>query len=129
MTEPKKPGPTNVKPSLEEGVAAGRYSNLQIVAMSETEFIFDFGFIQPQEPKGTIHSRVIMSPRRAKALLKALEERIRMYEDRFGEVPLPGASGPFITQGGGTIIFDSAKTLHYMALNGRRLYLVEEKIE
>ncbi len=99
---PKKP--TNVKLALEDGIAGGRYSNLQIVAMSETEFILDFGFVQPQEPKGTIHSRVIINPQRAKGLLRALQERIRMYEERFGDIPAPNSSTPFSPPGGGSLI-------------------------
>ncbi len=88
-SEPKKAPKANVKLSLEDGIAGGRYSNLQIVAMSETEFILDFGFVQPQEPKGAIHSRLIMSPRHAKGLMRTLVERIRLYEKRFGEIPMP----------------------------------------
>lgn len=87
---PKK----QLKLSLEDGIAGGRYTNLQIVAMSETEFIIDFGFVQPQEPKGAIHSRLIMSPRHAKGLMRTLVERIRSYEDRFGEIPMTGAAKP-----------------------------------
>lgn len=90
MTEPSPK--KQLKLSLEDGIAGGRYTNLQIVAMSETEFILDFGFVQPQEPKGAIHSRLIMSPRHAKGLMRTLVERIRSYEDRFGEIPMSGAT-------------------------------------
>ena len=89
-TAPKK----QLKLSREEGISGGRYTNLQIVAMSETEFILDFGFVQPQEPKGAIHSRLIMSPRHAKGLMRTLVERIRSYEERFGEIPMAGGAKP-----------------------------------
>ncbi len=102
-SDPRKPVPKGVKISLEDGVAGGRYTNLQIIAMSETEFILDFGFVQPQEPRGSIHSRVIMSPRRAKGLLRALQERIAAYEERFGEIPPPGSSGPLAGPGGAMV--------------------------
>ena len=87
---PKK----QLKVTLEEGVAGGRYTNLQIVAMSEAEFIIDFGFVQPQEPKGTIHSRQILSPRHAKGLMRTLVERVRSYEERHGEIPMVGGTKP-----------------------------------
>ncbi len=101
-SEPKQAPKPNVKLSLEDGIAGGRYTNLQIVAMSETEFILDFGFVQPQEPKGTVHSRLIMSPRHAKGLMRTLVERIRAYEQRFGEISMPG-KGPSTPSGGGLI--------------------------
>ncbi len=102
-SEPKKAPKTNVKLSLEDGIAGGRYTNLQIVAMSESEFILDFGFVQPQEPKGSIHSRLIMSPRHAKGLMRTLVERIRIYEQRFGEIPMPGKQSVPPGSGGGLI--------------------------
>lgn len=99
MSDAPKPGPkggkTAVKLQIPDEIAGGQYSNLQIVAASETEFILDFGFVQPQEPKGKVHSRVILSPRHAKQLMRMLAERIRGHEQRFGEIPMPGppASG------------------------------------
>jgi|ETNmetMinimDraft_26_1059896.scaffolds.fasta_scaffold05429_2 hypothetical protein len=100
-SEHKKPVKTNVKLTWEEGITGGRYTNLQIVAASETEFIVDFGFVQPQEPKGMIHSRLIMSPRHAKGLMRTLVERIRIHEQRFGEIPMP--VGNPTPQGGGLV--------------------------
>ncbi len=95
MTDPQQPRKRpQLKLSLEDGIAGGRYTNLQVVAMSETEFILDFGFVQPQEPKGTIHSRLILSPRHAKGLMRTLVERVRAYEERFGEIPVRTAVTP-----------------------------------
>ena len=94
MGETTKKPPGNIKITLEDGVAGGRYTNLQIVAMSETEFILDFGFVQPQEPKGTIHSRLILSPRHAKGLMRSLVERIRTFEERFGEISMAAPRSP-----------------------------------
>jgi len=94
MSDPVKRTPANLKISFEEGIAGGRYTNLQIVAMSETEFILDFGFVQPQEPKGTIHSRLILSPRHAKGLMRSLVERVRTYEEKFGEISMAPQAAP-----------------------------------
>lgn len=94
-----KGGKTAVKLHIPDDVAGGQYSNLQIIAASETEFILDFGFVQPQEPKGRVHSRVIVSPRHAKQLMRMLAERIRVHEQRFGEIPMPGPPGA----GGGLV--------------------------
>ena len=42
---PAAPGRKNLEIGFEEGVAGGRYANLQVVAASDTEFILDFGFV------------------------------------------------------------------------------------
>ena len=94
---PAAPGRKNLEIGFEEGVAGGRYANLQVVAASDTEFILDFGFVQPQQPKAAVHSRVILSPRHAKGLMRTLIERIRAHEQKHGEIPMgtrPGGDKP-----------------------------------
>ncbi len=71
---------------IDEQTAQGVYCNLAMIAHSENEFIIDFIFIQPQAPKAKVRSRIITSPSHIKRLLLALEENIRKYEERFGEI-------------------------------------------
>ena len=71
---------------LEPGVANGVYANLAMVNHNETEFILDFIFVQPQQPKATVRSRVISSPKHTKRLMLALQDNIAKYERKFGEV-------------------------------------------
>jgi len=67
-------------------VENGIYSNLAFISHGEGEFILDFIFLQPQKPIGKVVSRVILSPQHAKRFLIALNDNIKKYESRFGEI-------------------------------------------
>jgi hypothetical protein len=56
--------------------------------------VFDFIYVQPQQPKAKVRSRVICSPRHAKQLLGALTENIGHYEERFGAIKAPISEPP-----------------------------------
>ncbi|MBI5496130.1 MAG: DUF3467 domain-containing protein [Deltaproteobacteria bacterium] len=71
---------------LDPAVANGVYANLAMVNHNETEFILDFLFVQPQQPRATVRSRVISSPKHTKRLMLALQDNIAKYEQRFGEI-------------------------------------------
>ena len=71
---------------LDEEIAQGVYINLAAVNHSDTEFVFDFIFMQPQAPRAKVRSRVITSPRHAKRLLLALQENVARYEVAFGPI-------------------------------------------
>lgn len=75
-------------------VAQGAYVNLTLVNHTETEFVLDFIYIQPLEPRATVRSRIISSPRHAKRLLAALQENIARHEARFGPVDGSGSTEP-----------------------------------
>ncbi len=75
---------------LNANIAQGVYSNMVMIAYSPSEFIFDFAKILPGLPKARVQSRVLMTPQHAKLLLKALEDNIKQYEAKFGEVKLYG---------------------------------------
>ena len=81
--------PPGVQLQIDDDVAQGMYSNLQIAGNNDTEFVIDFAYIQPQQPRGKVRARVILSPRHAKTLLHLLAERVRDYESRFGPIPAP----------------------------------------
>lgn len=88
MPETKKPAEIKLQIKLEDDIAQGSYTNLALVNHSETEFVIDFMFVQPQAPQAKVNSRIITSPRHAKRLLRALEENLRRYEQAFGPVEL-----------------------------------------
>lgn len=73
---------------LDEATAQGVYANLALINHTETEFIMDFIYVQPQAPQGKVRSRVLTSPIHMKRLVSALNENIKKYEDRFGEIKL-----------------------------------------
>ena len=71
---------------IDEAVARGLYTNLALITHSETEFLLDFLFLQPQTPKTKVLTRIISSPVHAKRLLWALKDNIDKYESRHGAI-------------------------------------------
>lgn len=72
---------------IDEATARGIYTNLALITHSETEFLLDFLFLQPQSPKTKVLARIVSSPVHAKRLLWALKDNIAKYETRFGPIP------------------------------------------
>lgn len=83
-----KPGQLQIQ--LPPEVAHGTYVNLTLVNHTETEFVFDFIYVQPLEPRATVRSRIISSPKHAKRLLAALQENVARYEARWGIIDVDG---------------------------------------
>lgn len=85
---PGQPPAREIRLAVELGpeVANGIYANLAMVNHNETEFILDFIFVQPQQPKATVRSRVISSPKHTKRLMLALQDNLAKYERKFGEI-------------------------------------------
>ena len=78
-----------VQIDLDPSVATGAYVNMAMVNHTETEITLDFIYVQPQEPKGTVRSRIITSPKHARRLLAALAENIRQFEQKYGPIDTP----------------------------------------
>ena len=72
-------------PEIETGV----YSNTATVMHSETEVLMDFGMFVPGRNIIRVVSRVIMNPKHAKLFRNALNENIKKYEEKFGEIQVP----------------------------------------
>ena len=85
---------------LPEDIAEGTYSNLAIIAHSQSEFVIDFVKILPNVPKAKVKSRIILTPQHAKRLLKALGDNVQRFEKAHGEIkdyeqpPVPLNFGP-----------------------------------
>jgi hypothetical protein len=71
---------------LDEATAQGAYTNLVFLNHSDSEFTFDFVYVQPGGPRARVRSRIIISPRHAKRFLHALEHNIAHYEQVFGKI-------------------------------------------
>ncbi|MCR9014963.1 DUF3467 domain-containing protein [Aquiflexum gelatinilyticum] len=78
---------------LSEEIAEGIYSNLAMIAHSNSEFVIDFIRLMPGVPKAKVKSRIIMTPDHAKRLLAALKDNISKYEQAFGKIE-GGSEGP-----------------------------------
>lgn len=89
---------------LSEEVAEGVYSNLAMVAHSNTEFVLDFIRLMPGVPKAKVKARVIITPEHAKRLLNALKDNIQKYEQSFGHIKHSEEATPkFPINFGGTV--------------------------
>lgn len=95
MNEPK-PSVT-IAIQLEDDVAQGAYANLVLINHTETEFVLDFAFVQPQQPKAKVRSRVVLSPKQAARLIAALTENVGRYEKKFGNIGPVGTPDPSTT--------------------------------
>lgn len=71
---------------LSEDIAQGVYSNLAIITHSHTEFILDFVALMPGLPKGTVRSRIILTPQNTKRLLFALQDNVQKFEQKNGKI-------------------------------------------
>lgn len=71
---------------LSDEIAEGTYSNLAIIAHSQSEFVVDFVKMLPNVPKAKVKSRIILTPSHAKRLMAALADNIRKYEQQFGQI-------------------------------------------
>jgi hypothetical protein len=85
--KPDHSKPMQLEVQMDEATSQGIYANLAGVTHSETEFIMDFLFLQPNQPKAKLRARIISSPVHTKRLLAALVENIKRYEERFGVIP------------------------------------------
>lgn len=74
--------------SLRQGTQGeGRYANYCDIAHTAKEFVFDFGqFYQPENAQAHIHTRLVLIPVCAKALLKTLQTNVSRFEEIFGEI-------------------------------------------
>jgi hypothetical protein len=71
---------------LSEEIAEGVYSNLAMIAHSNSEFVIDFIRLMPGVPKAKVKSRIVITPEHAKRLLAALKDNIEKYETAFGPI-------------------------------------------
>ncbi len=69
------------------------YSNFAIISHSPSEIVIDFARLLPGSPKSKVLTRIILTPLNAKLLLRALQENLNKYEEKFGEVRTPSDTG------------------------------------
>lgn len=88
-----KPSKNELHIQLDDDIAQGTYVNLAMVNHTETEFILDFIYVQPQQPRAKVRSRLLSSPKHTKRLLMAMQDNVKKYEAKFGEInigtPMP----------------------------------------
>lgn len=104
MTEDKDTQAANqINIELSEDVAEGIYSNLAMIAHSNSEFVIDFIRLMPGVPKAKVKSRIVITPEHAKRLLLALKDNVDKYEAAFGSIKRTDEMPKFPMNFGGTI--------------------------
>ncbi len=94
MADSAKPPEIQLQIQLDDDVANGRYVNLALVNHSETEFTLDFIYVQPQQPRAKVLSRIITNPKHLKRLSLALQDNLAKYEARFGAIDISDPGQP-----------------------------------
>jgi hypothetical protein len=73
-----------IRVNFPKELAGGAYSNNMVISHTKEEFIMDFLMVAP--PSGTVTARIIVSPGHIKRIIKALQENISRYEQKFGSI-------------------------------------------
>ena len=88
MADAPKTHDVQIQIQLDDDVANGHYVNMALVNHTETEFTLDFVYVQPQQPKAKVRSRIITSPKHMKRLLAAIQDNVSKYEAKHGVIQL-----------------------------------------
>jgi len=94
MAENPKTSEIQLQIQLDDDIANGHYINMALVNHTETEFTIDFIYVQPQQPKAKVRSRVITNPKHMKRLLVAMQDNLAKFEAKFGAIELIETPNP-----------------------------------
>ena len=75
-----------IKIEIDDKIGQGEYVNFAVVTHSIAEFIMDFIRVLPGIPKSKVKSRIVISPIHAKTFILALQDNIKKFEDKYGEI-------------------------------------------
>jgi hypothetical protein len=88
MADTPKPPEIQLQIQLDDDIANGQYINMALVNHTETEFTLDFIYVQPQQPKAKVRSRIITNPKHMKRLVLAMQDNLAKFEAKFGTIEL-----------------------------------------
>lgn len=91
---PTKPSEVQLQIQIDDDTANGQYVNMALVNHTETEFTLDFIYVQPQQPKAKVRSRIITNPKHMKRLLLAMQDNLAKFESKFGTILMTDPEGP-----------------------------------
>jgi hypothetical protein len=67
-------------------ILEGKYANVIQIQHSKEEFVLDFMSIFP--PIGNLNNRVILSPGHYKRMIRAVNENLQKYEEKYGKIEI-----------------------------------------
>jgi len=82
MKDQPKPGRQEIK--IADNIPGAEYTNLAQINHTQEEFQVVFMNVLP--PSGKTVSKIITSPGHFKRMAAAMQENLKKYEDRFGEI-------------------------------------------
>ncbi len=85
MDDPKKKS-KQIQIKANEEMSQGRYSNSMFIAHGPEEFIIDWLLNSPTGAH--LVSRIIVTPGHVKRIISALNDNLKRYEEKFGEIKL-----------------------------------------
>ena len=91
--EKPKNKPQQIKIEFNEESTNVEYSNFVVVTHSAAEFVLDYIRVLPGMSKAKVKSRIIMSPMHVKTLMFALQDNIKKFEVKFGEIKVLKRAG------------------------------------
>ena len=71
---------------MNNDLAQGVYSNVSMSNFNAEEIVLDFLYIQPNIAKGSLRSRVILSPKHIKRLQALINRTVSDYETKCGPI-------------------------------------------
>lgn len=80
----KRPAKRTLPIKVKDEVLGGAYANNMMVGHTREEFVIDFIYAFPRG--GVVNARVITSPGHMKRIISALQDNLKKYEQRFGEI-------------------------------------------
>jgi len=75
-----------IKIKIGDNELKGVYANLMRVMHTKEEFVLDFANVVFPQEGGIVTARVITSPGHLKRIIRALEENLKRYEEKFGKI-------------------------------------------
>jgi hypothetical protein len=94
MSDSSKPPEVQLQIQLDDAIANGQYVNMALVNHTETEFTLDFIYVQPQQPRAKVLSRIITNPKHMKRLMLAMQDNVAKFEQKFGSIEVTDPGTP-----------------------------------
>src|SRR3989304_4584869 len=94
MEAKRPPQPQSINIEVGGTEAEGIYSNFVVISHSLSEFVLDFARVLPGVPQSRVCARIVMTAPNIRALLHALEQNVKKYEDQFGKIRTSAGDAP-----------------------------------
>jgi hypothetical protein len=87
--------PNQINVEFPKEMVGGVYANNMAVTHTAEEFIMDYIMVAP--PAGVVKSRIVVSPGHLKRIIRALQENLEKYEQKFGPIQIAEEPGGEVT--------------------------------